>query len=156
MYDAILSALGDDEGIPVEPRTDCPHVKDAVTPLPSKPHISIKTPCTSCQDTSENWVCVTCHDTFCSRFVQGHMQVHFDQVRHHIAVSYSDLSTWCYTCNDYIDDPAVDPIRSLLHKEKFGEPLPERKRNDQAGSSTLLVTMQEAGDAKGKGKGRAV
>jgi len=39
-------------------------------------------------------------------------------------MSYTDLSTWCYLCDDYINDPAIAPALFLLHLTKFKTPHP--------------------------------
>jgi hypothetical protein len=36
------------------------------------------------------------------RYVKGHMKKHNDESGHPIALSFSDLSIWCYKCEDYV------------------------------------------------------
>ncbi|KAI9592883.1 hypothetical protein BDF19DRAFT_450468 [Syncephalis fuscata] len=113
-------------GFAVTPRLDCPHVLGLQTTLQSSiPHFNLDTPCQECQDKSENWQCLTCNKVFCSRYVQGHMAEHTaaqekaPEDEHAICISYSDLSFWCFRCNDYIEHPILEPVRSALHMAKF-------------------------------------
>ena len=38
----------------------------------------------------------------CSRYVNQHMVQHNEESHHPLALSFSDLSVWCYSCDDYI------------------------------------------------------
>ncbi|KAI8906231.1 hypothetical protein DFJ77DRAFT_478067 [Powellomyces hirtus] len=142
---SILAAAqdGSDNGFfAVTPRTDCPHVPGTVR----ADAVDITSPCSACGDSNENWRCVECQGIFCSRYVQGHMQAHYDQARHPVAVSYTDLSSWCYECSDYIDSPILHPLRSAIHEQKFGHPMP------RASSTAAAPDPAPSGsDAKGKG-----
>jgi hypothetical protein len=111
-------------GFSVEPKINCPHVGGIAVGSTEfiKPAWETNT-CKSCGDKAENWVCLMCGDTFCSRFVKGHMAAHNTASGHLIAMSFSDLSVWCYACDDYITDPYINrgPL-SALHQLKFGQP----------------------------------
>ncbi|XP_076448241.1 histone deacetylase 6-like [Babylonia areolata] len=61
---------------------------------------------------------------FCSRYVNEHMLFHSVAEEHLMVLSYSDLSVWCYACNDYIDNEATFPMKNAAHCHKFGEALP--------------------------------
>src|SRR5690242_14576154 len=83
------------KGFYVEPKEDCPHLDEAYTPNEDEVAGS-SGPCKVCGDEKENWACLTCNMKFCSRYVKGHMQQHNTETGHPVAVSYSDLSFWCY------------------------------------------------------------
>lgn len=53
-------------------------------------------PCLECGNVGENWVCLSCSEVFCSRYVKGHMVAHFKSVNHPVCMSFSDLSFWWY------------------------------------------------------------
>lgn len=91
-------------GFAVEPITDCPHVP--VYTIDSVDYIH--TPCQTCNDTTENWYCLHCKAVYCSRYCQGHMKQHVDETKHSVCISFSDLSAWCYQCDNYI----IDRVRS--------------------------------------------
>ena len=50
--------------------------------------------------------CKTCFNlkVFCSRFVNEHMLMHSLEAGHLMCLSYSDLSVWCYGCDQYVDN----------------------------------------------------
>jgi uncharacterized UBP type Zn finger protein len=50
----------------------------------------------------------------CSRYQQKHMLAHHDNVGHHIALSLSDHSFYCYACDSYIDSPKFAQINQQL------------------------------------------
>lgn len=88
-------------GFAVEPITNCPHIPDYKT-NEKGPDLYHK-PCQSCGDTKENWQCLHCQSVYCSRYCQGHMKQHVEDVpEHSVCISYSDLSVWCYECDNYI------------------------------------------------------
>lgn len=39
----------------------------------------------------------------CHRYVKGHMKQHYSETNHCIAISFADLSLWCFECESYID-----------------------------------------------------
>lgn len=89
--------------------------------------INTKSLCQKCDPTTEkrveNWICLLCFETYCSRFIQEHMLFHHLETDHALALSYSDLSVWCFKCDDYIDNPILYKYKNLAHRDKFGEDL---------------------------------
>jgi len=109
-------------GFSVDPKTDCPHFS-AHIPLGivNKIEDAYKgNTCKTCNDKSENWMCLTCGNTYCSRYVQGHARQHFEDSHHPVAISFSDLSIWCYSCDDYITHQNLKGITQTLSLVKFG------------------------------------
>ena len=97
---AELQAQFDHEnvGFAVEPITTCPHV-----PAPIPTHVFLDQACGTCEEPHENWQCLTCNTVLCSRYRNGHMLKHFEQTKDHaVCLSYSDLSIWCFQCENYI------------------------------------------------------
>eukprot|EP01126_Amoeba_proteus_P056957 TRINITY_DN7218_c0_g2_i11.p1 TRINITY_DN7218_c0_g2~~TRINITY_DN7218_c0_g2_i11.p1 ORF type:complete len:422 (-),score=72.86 TRINITY_DN7218_c0_g2_i11:179-1444(-) len=111
-------------GHSVEPKTDCPHVGGIPVGVGEFMAPAWKeNSCRTCGDRTENWVCLACGQTYCSRYVHGHMSEHNQKEGHTIAVSFSDLSVWCYSCDDYIVDPFISRTAlNSLHVLKFGKP----------------------------------
>jgi len=109
-------------GFSVNPKRDCPHFSNQVRlAIVEKVNDVYKTnACSSCQDTNENWMCLTCSHTYCSRYVKGHAKQHFKDTSHSIAISFSDLSLWCYSCNDYIAHQNLQSIVQAVSIAKFG------------------------------------
>eukprot|EP00762_Andalucia_godoyi_P000959 ANDGO_03736.mRNA.1 NAD-dependent protein deacetylase Sirt2 len=108
----------------VHPRTDCPHVlppSRSVANLGDHEVVIYPSPCEVCGDSSENWFCCACHSIQCSRYVNSHMALHAESSpQHSIVISFSDLSCYCYACDDYITSPQLDSLRSAVYQAKFG------------------------------------
>lgn len=84
-------------------------------------------PCGHCtEDVRENWLCLTCHEVYCSRYVAEHMLFHGIEKNHLMTVSFCDLSVWCYGCEQYVDNEVLYPVQNMLHLEKFGVEKPKR------------------------------
>eukprot|EP01125_Pyxidicula_operculata_P007588 TRINITY_DN2576_c1_g2_i2.p1 TRINITY_DN2576_c1_g2~~TRINITY_DN2576_c1_g2_i2.p1 ORF type:complete len:521 (+),score=59.15 TRINITY_DN2576_c1_g2_i2:113-1564(+) len=105
---------------------------------------------------TESWLCLTCNQVLCGRYAKGHMQAHWEshklnvhkpdrilsQVRdseddysdetysHCIAVSLSDLSVWCYECDQYIKHGIFDSHLYELETLKFGSTSTRKKVED--------------------------
>ncbi|GFO21263.1 histone deacetylase 6 [Plakobranchus ocellatus] len=106
----------------VTPLTWCPHLTE-VRPVPRE-GLNSSEPCGTCGDPTENWVCLTCYKVECSRFVNEHMLYHRLETEHNMVLSYSDISVWCYCCDQYVDNPALREVKNAAHRSKFGEALP--------------------------------
>ncbi|KAK0580744.1 hypothetical protein LWI29_005745 [Acer saccharum] len=111
----------------VEARTSCDHLSSLSSDLLHIP--TPHTPCNRCHHPSENWLCLCCKDVLCSRFVNKHMLQHFQQSNHSVALSYSDLSVWCFVCEAYLDAQVIPQLRSvheIAYILKFGQAPPVR------------------------------
>ncbi|KAL5014978.1 hypothetical protein ScPMuIL_009248 [Solemya velum] len=106
----------------VTPLSWCPHLK-TVQPLPPG-GLDAHAPCKECYDISENWICLVCYEVYCSRFVNEHMLLHSVSNEHMMVLSFSDLSVWCYPCENYVTNEIVQPMINHAHQSKFGEGLP--------------------------------
>jgi len=109
-------------GFSVHPKEDCPHfgsqIKMNIASLLNDQFN--KNTCHTCKDQTENWMCLNCGETFCSRYVKGDAKQHFKDSGHTVAISFSDISIWCYSCDDYITHPLLTGIIQQLQKAKFG------------------------------------
>ena len=59
------------------------------------------------------------------------------ETEHFLALSFSDLSVWCYCCDNYVDNIRMYDVKNAAHKNKFGE---EMLRIEE--SKTISVTME--------------
>ncbi|KAL6842191.1 hypothetical protein ACP4OV_028170 [Aristida adscensionis] len=115
----------------VEARTSCPHL-GAMPPAGADDLARVPppdSPCSRCHHPAENWVCLICKDVLCSRFINKHMLIHYQETGHCLALSFSDLSVWCFTCDSYLDVQAIlelRPVYEVAHLLKFGERPPFR------------------------------
>ncbi|XP_006664055.1 histone deacetylase 6 [Oryza brachyantha] len=112
----------------VEARTSCPH-------LPTMPADDLArvpppdSPCSRCHHPAENWLCLICKDVLCSRFINKHMLYHYQDTGHCLALSFSDLSVWCFACDSYLDVQSIlelRPVYEVVHLLKFGQRPPFR------------------------------
>lgn len=105
----------------VSPKEDCPHhshlnYQECFNRLDFD---KITAPCLTCGDASENWLCLECDHVFCSRYVKGHMSEHNAETNHSIALSFSDGSFWCYSCDSYVNSSELRRIGIKLGRIKF-------------------------------------
>ncbi|XP_053149724.1 histone deacetylase 6 isoform X2 [Hemicordylus capensis] len=56
----------------------------------------------------------------CGRYINQHMITHNLESGHPLALSFADLSVWCYVCQAYVHHPALFEAKSQAHKMKFG------------------------------------
>lgn len=49
------------------------------------------------------------------------MVKHYEQIKHPLALSFSDLSFWCYECNNYVESQKFNGITKAIYAEKFGD-----------------------------------
>uniref|UniRef100_A0A182T2E2 Histone deacetylase n=1 Tax=Anopheles maculatus TaxID=74869 RepID=A0A182T2E2_9DIPT len=104
--------------------SDEPCSSSTATGRNQKRAINTQTPCSDCGAAVENWICLLCFGVYCGRYVQEHMLQHgTGTVDHPLALSFTDLSVWCYGCDAYIDHPALHHYKNLVHLDKFQEPL---------------------------------
>ena len=102
--------------VAIEPKKDCPHVLEEELKTPAELLDlcrKVTDPCSQCGIPGEVWICLTCGEIFCSRYVQGHMSLHNAESGHPIAFSFADFSYWCYTCDSYI----VNPTKLCYHSK---------------------------------------
>lgn len=122
--DGAYAASGFDSNIfytavAVVPLTYCEHLELIRNQQNDPKMFDAFKPCMKCNDTSENWICLICNRTYCSRFVKGHMAEHYDETRHPMVLSFSDISVWCYECDSYVHNPILDNVKLLAYNSKF-------------------------------------
>mmetsp|Transcript_3305 Transcript_3305/g.7269 ORF Transcript_3305/g.7269 Transcript_3305/m.7269 type:complete len:279 (+) Transcript_3305:171-1007(+) len=87
----------------------------------------------------ENWWCLACGGTYCSRYVNGHGVKHYEQrdeeilsaeggttplPSHCIMIGLADLSVWCHKCGSYLqthNNERLDSIVRGLQDIKFAD-----------------------------------
>ncbi|KAI4795506.1 hypothetical protein KUCAC02_031370 [Chaenocephalus aceratus] len=106
----------------VDPLSWCPHL-DVVKPLPPA-GIDIFQSCKDCGSEAENWICLTCYQVFCGRYVNEHMVTHGVVSEHPMVLSFCDLSVWCYLCEAYVHNQILYEAKNSAHCAKFGEEIP--------------------------------
>ena len=152
--------LGTDRGGPIAPMEHCPHIPFHVKLSPDR----LPSPWSRCSygetlkmgvakgdfqsdgscPAGENWCCLECGSIGCSRYINGHGLLHYEQSRtldnqrgedgagHCVAVSLADLSTWCHACNAYLKDSSLDALLRQLELLKF-----EKQDKSDTNESTM-------------------
>ncbi|XP_014256161.1 histone deacetylase 6 isoform X1 [Cimex lectularius] len=123
-----IQALVNEEMYAIVPLKTCPHLPQ-INDIPDQ-GLDHTAPCISCRDTNENWVCLTCYTVQCGRYINEHMLYHNLNSEHPLALSYSDLSVWCYPCQAYIDNQLLYQAKNAAHISKFGTKLAWSYRKD--------------------------
>ena len=114
----------------VECKLDCSHTTNIAPTEVWQILNTLPTHCEDCLDVSENWICLTCASTFCSRFIHGHAADHAASSGHSISLSLSDLSVWCYPCEAYIKCPEICDAQEKIYCLKFNEAPPQSQGKD--------------------------
>ena len=139
LYDYLsqnLQALIDGEMFAVVPLRECPHL-GSVRDVPVS-GINVHLPCMECHSTVENWICLQCYTIHCARSINQHGMRHAEEIEHPLALSFSDLSVWCYSCEAYIDNPRLYAARNAAHLSKFNEELPWTYSSSSSNSSANM------------------
>ncbi|XP_020598489.1 histone deacetylase 6 [Phalaenopsis equestris] len=121
----------------VEARKSCDHLSSLSSDLSHVP--APDSQCSRCQHPAENWLCLSCKDVLCSRFINKHMLHHHQETGHCLSLSFSDLSVWCFACDAYLDVQVIQqlqPVYEIVHLLKFGERPPFQTINGNEGSSS--------------------
>jgi len=117
--DAKLAELLSGGGFAVYPLPWCPHLPSLPLPEMQPETVDTQAPCNQCGDTKENWLCLHCFQINCSRYINEHQLYHFSSTGHPLALSFSDLSVWCYECDSYVDNESLYSIKNKAHRHKF-------------------------------------
>ncbi|XP_066436056.1 histone deacetylase 6 isoform X2 [Eleutherodactylus coqui] len=121
--DHLESALGiSGELFTVTPLPWCPHLESVHALPPSG--LDVTEPCAECGTQVENWVCLTCYQVLCGRYVWQHMMCHGVSCGHNLVLSFSDFSVWCYSCDAYIHNEVLLPAKRSAYRSKFMEEMP--------------------------------
>ncbi|CAO3691130.1 unnamed protein product [Umbelopsis ramanniana] len=118
-------------GFAVTPKTDCEHLSHIQLVKDLDDEVVRKAHCTHCGK-PETWLCLTCGGVYCSRYQNNCAKLHATEASHPIALSLSDLSVWCYQCDDYITSPLLDTLKRRVYVLKFDAPPPEGSELDIA------------------------
>ncbi len=105
----------------VVPLTYCPHLEYVKEQTQIKYDISKPCSIYDCGEPSENWICLTCNKIYCSRYINNHMVEHYEKLRHPMALSFSDLSVWCYECDSYVHNQILNEAKQFAYMSKFGK-----------------------------------
>ncbi|XP_035701530.1 histone deacetylase 6 isoform X3 [Folsomia candida] len=121
----VMSNFDDASPAAVYPLSWCPHV-DQVQKVLNEGRINTCEKCGVCGHEGDNLVCLVCYKVLCGRYVNQHMVMHSSECGHPIALSFADLSIWCYACESYVRNEKLFEAFAAAHKDKFNEEPPAR------------------------------
>ncbi|ORX50578.1 hypothetical protein DM01DRAFT_1337731 [Hesseltinella vesiculosa] len=52
------------------------------------------------------------------------MKQHAEADNHPVCLSYSDLSVWCFKCENYVIHQCLDAVKLAAYQTKFHQPPP--------------------------------
>lgn len=145
--DVELTSETDLGGI-VIPKQTCEHVQDVK--LVSRFMNIIHKQCIDCESPNENWLCLSCGEIHCGRYVNNHGEEHWlftlltDEkynIGHCLTISLQDLSVWCYPCKSYIKNIRLNPLIKHIERLKFGL-LSSKEGENEHHSSTISKLIQ--------------
>nr|XP_023674687.1 ubiquitin carboxyl-terminal hydrolase 3 isoform X1 [Paramormyrops kingsleyae] len=111
------------------PAMECPHLSSSVCGALDSSRFQSGSPsswcCGVCRSNKSPWVCLTCLNVHCGRYVNGHAKKHFedsqepgcpqkrqcerldkhkdrDRAQHSVCMDCSSYSTFCYRCDDFV------------------------------------------------------
>jgi acetoin utilization deacetylase AcuC-like enzyme len=129
-----------DHGGIIVPKQTCEHVQH-VHLFEEFKHINNNNnnnQCIDCENSNENWLCLSCGEIRCSRYINNHGEEHWlftlltDEqfnIGHCLTISLQDLSVWCYPCKSYIKNIRLNPIIKYFETKKFGLTLTNQTEN---------------------------
>ena len=141
--DVELTSETDQGGI-IIPKQACEHVQNVhlCENFDSMPDNQ----CVDCENSTESWLCLSCGESHCSRYVNNHGEEHWlftllmdaqDNLGHCLTISLQDLSVWCYPCNSYVKNIRLNSLIKQLEGIKFGSSTTEESENPTETPTTV-------------------
>jgi len=91
---------------------ECEHL-DKVTCKGASPRFpSLESPeyrCSVCHGTDSIWVCVSCGELSCGRYINAHALKHKEKTKTHaVCMETKELSVFCYDCDEFVVNDTAD------------------------------------------------
>jgi uncharacterized UBP type Zn finger protein len=105
----------------------CPHAERGDLVETSVMSRGMPTSCGSCDEKKELWSCLSCGVVGCGRYSkERHASEHNERAEgetHSLAMSWEDLSVWCYSCGSYLaaTEGKLGELVKAARRAKFGE-----------------------------------
>lgn len=147
----------------------CPHVDElGYEALIKRTDLKFDNRCLHGCNGSENWVSLHDGKTRCGRYAFKHSKAHWEETKkqqestitvadaargrqaygHCLVIGLSDLSTWCYECQAYVQHESLVPLIKQLEKIKFGESSSSTDDAASSGHSTVPNPQECSSDGK--------
>ncbi|KAK0044152.1 ubiquitin carboxyl-terminal hydrolase 3 [Biomphalaria pfeifferi] len=129
---------------------ECPHLEDSariILDAPTFSKDSIGNPtvfkCTACHTEESPWICLTCGEINCGRYIKGHAKEHHESFTelHAVCMDCHNLMAFCYKCDDFvINDTNFGHLEKL---RKLYESLTQIPETPQQESCSSQVTSNK-------------
>ncbi|KAM6960614.1 ubiquitin carboxyl-terminal hydrolase 3 [Aplochiton taeniatus] len=132
---------------------ECPHLNSSVCSVIDSSELPNGSPsswcCSVCRSNKSPWVCLTCLNVHCGRYVNGHAKKHFEESHFHgnsqkkfekqekekayhsVCMDCSTYSLFCYRCDDFV-----------VNDTKLGQVQKVREHLQSLENSLLTVDKQ--------------
>lgn len=139
---------------------ECPHLNSSVCVTVDPTRFPNGSPsswcCTVCRSNKSPWVCLTCLNVHCGRYVNGHAKKHFEDIQtpgggqrkperekcqqHSVCMDCNSYSTFCYRCDEFVVNDTklghVQKVREHLQNLENSVSNTERQRKRKLSDSS--------------------
>jgi hypothetical protein len=144
----LLDHGAEDPGGPVVPTQMCCHVHELQDLSPGCMQAAMAgNACVEGCPSIQNWLCLTCGESRCSRYNSSHNIAHYRNTGHCLALSLSDLSVWCYGCNKYVKSLKLEATLALAAWHKHHEEPPLESERGAGAAPTGRTAVSSGGAA---------
>ncbi|KAL4227690.1 Ubiquitin carboxyl-terminal hydrolase 3 [Mactra antiquata] len=101
---------------------DCPHLVESArvtTPFDRDDNTGgqCRLKCTACKTEQNPWICLTCCNIGCGRYVSGHALSHYEcNSKHCVCMDSENFSVYCYACDDFVINDTPGRHLDILRK----------------------------------------
>lgn len=91
-------------------------------------------------------MCLKCGEIFCSRYVNLHAKIHWEETKHNVTISLTTSACYCYECDDFVDnEDELSEFRQELAASQDVTSDSETSLNleEVSTKSTIVVETQE-------------
>jgi len=83
--------------------------------------------CSECGAKESVWLCITCGELSCGRYVQAHALKHQENfITHSVCLETKELSVFCYKCDDFVINDTKNKCIEFLRKKIYQRSMLER------------------------------
>ena len=104
---------------------ECEHLDKVVCKGPSFPSLDCaEYRCSVCHCTESIWICVSCGELSCGRYINAHALKHKEKTKTHaVCMETKELSVFCYDCDEFVvndtPDRFIEKLRSHIVNKKL-------------------------------------
>lgn len=137
---------------------ECPHISVNVK-IDSKVVIKDSSKdwqCAECLSTVSPWICLYCGVVLCGRYVNGHAKRHSEsQVNHVVCMDCENLSVFCYSCDEFVENDTnnshISRLRAEFHYNGKRSKTPS-ENTDQEGSDSAQNWSSSSSNSEQSGR----